>query len=93
MLATIRLGAAAPQLGVVLGARIAAKDIFSVIDRVPPIDGDRTDGLRPKEITGNIHVQDIHFSYPTRSEVKVLDGVNLEVYCRVVIFGSFGLFR
>ena len=56
-------------------ALFEAEEMF----QVPPIDSDREDGLKPEKITGNIHVQDVHFSYPTRPEVKVLDGINLEV--------------
>ncbi|KAK6049167.1 ABC transporter, ATP-binding protein [Cooperia oncophora] len=79
LLGTRRLSDAAPQMGAFLGAKTAATDIFAIIDRVPDIDPMSDDGLTPEEFVGRISFNNVHFSYPSRPTVKVLDGVNYEV--------------
>nr|AFX93749.1 P-glycoprotein 3 [Haemonchus contortus] len=78
-LGTRRLSDVAPQLGAFLGAKIAAADIFAVIDRVPEIDPMSNDGLTPEEFVGRLTFSNIHFTYPSRPTVKILDGVSFEV--------------
>ncbi|VDO07603.1 unnamed protein product [Haemonchus placei] len=78
-LGTRRLSDVAPQLGAFLGAKMAAADIFAVIDRVPEIDPMSSDGLTPEEFVGRLAFNNIHFSYPSRPTVKILDGVSFEV--------------
>ncbi|KAK5986122.1 hypothetical protein GCK32_011069, partial [Trichostrongylus colubriformis] len=79
LLGTRRLSDAAPQLGAFLGAKMAAADIFAIIDRVPDIDPLSDDGLTPEEFVGRLTFSNIHFRYPSRPGVKVLDGVSFEV--------------
>ncbi|PIO53142.1 hypothetical protein TELCIR_25538, partial [Teladorsagia circumcincta] len=79
LLGTRRLSDAAPQMGAILGAKTAAADIFAIIDRVPDIDPMSDDGLTPEEFVGRLTFSNIHFSYPSRPTVKVLDGVSYEV--------------
>ncbi|PIO58438.1 hypothetical protein TELCIR_20127, partial [Teladorsagia circumcincta] len=78
LLGTRRLSDAAPQMGAILGAKTAAADIFAIIDRVPDIDPMSDDGLTPEEFVGRLTFSNIHFSYPSRPTVKVLDGVSYE---------------
>ncbi|EYB91745.1 hypothetical protein Y032_0202g1767 [Ancylostoma ceylanicum] len=79
LIGTRRLGDAIPQMGVIVGAKLAAADIFAVIDRIPDIDSMQDDGFTPEEITGRLTFTNVHFSYPTRPTVKILNNVSYEV--------------
>ncbi|VDL67536.1 unnamed protein product [Nippostrongylus brasiliensis] len=46
---------------------------------VPEIDTLQTDGFSPEEFVGCLTFSNIHFSYPTRPTVKILDGISYEV--------------
>ncbi|ETN77118.1 hypothetical protein NECAME_11254 [Necator americanus] len=76
---TRRLGDALPQMSVIVGAKLAVADIFSIIDRVPDIDSMELDGFTPEEITGRLTFTHVDFSYPTRPTVKILDDISYEV--------------
>ena len=52
-------------------ARSAAVPIFSLMARNPDIDSLATDGLKLRNITGNIVFDKVDFSYPTRKELPV----------------------
>ena len=39
--------------------------------QVPTIDSSSDTGMQPKELTGQITFENVHFSYPSRKEVKV----------------------
>jgi len=43
------------------------------------IDSSSDSGLKPETVVGNISFDNVTFAYPTRQEVKVFDGFNLEV--------------
>ncbi|VDK49365.1 unnamed protein product [Cylicostephanus goldi] len=79
LVGTRRFGDAIPQMGVILGAKLAAADIFAVIDRVPDIDSSKMEGFTPEEITGRLSFTNVHFTYPARPTVKILDDVSYEV--------------
>ena len=52
-------------------ARSAAVPVFALMERVPVIDSLATNGLKLRNITGNIHFKDINFAYPTRKDLQV----------------------
>ena len=52
-------------------ARAAAVPIYALMERIPTIDSLATNGLKLRNITGNIAFNDINFSYPTRSDLQV----------------------
>lgn len=79
LIGTRRLGEAAPHLGAMASARLASRDIFEVIDHKPVIDCTKKTGLKPNRINGKISFENIHFTYPTRPEVKILKGVSFDV--------------
>ncbi|CAD6194446.1 unnamed protein product [Caenorhabditis auriculariae] len=79
LIGTRRLGDAAPHLGAILSARLAARDIFTVIDHEPEINCMQKGGLEPAEIVGKLTFENIEFTYPTRPETKILKGVSFEV--------------
>jgi len=43
------------------------------------IDSSSDTGLKPEDISGNISIKDVHFSYPTRPGDPILNGLNLEI--------------
>uniref|UniRef100_A0A0N5ANT6 ABC transporter family protein n=1 Tax=Syphacia muris TaxID=451379 RepID=A0A0N5ANT6_9BILA len=75
----VAIGQAAPQLGVIMSARNAASTIFSVIDRKPEINSQSTEGKKVSSPKGNIEFKNIHFRYPSRPEIKVLEDVSFKV--------------
>uniref|UniRef100_A0A7N4PJN0 ATP binding cassette subfamily B member 1 n=1 Tax=Sarcophilus harrisii TaxID=9305 RepID=A0A7N4PJN0_SARHA len=58
----------------------------------PTIDSFSTNGHKPDNIKGNLEFKNVHFTYPSRKEVKILKGLNLKVYSgqTVALVGSSG---
>lgn len=55
-------------------AKVALQKIFELFDRVPSINNwESRTGTQLKELSGDIVFKSVEFSYPNRSEVKVLD--------------------
>uniref|UniRef100_A0A7M4EZM6 ATP-binding cassette sub-family B member 5 n=1 Tax=Crocodylus porosus TaxID=8502 RepID=A0A7M4EZM6_CROPO len=59
-------------------AKMSAAHMFMLFERVPIIDGYSKEGLKPVT-DGNITSKEVMFNYPTRPEVKVLQGLNIKV--------------
>lgn len=71
----------APDMG---KAQHATGELKKLADRKPQIDtwsedGDRVSRSEKDSIQGTIEFRDVHFRYPTRSDVPVLRGLNLQV--------------
>uniref|UniRef100_A0A669R667 ATP binding cassette subfamily B member 4 n=1 Tax=Phasianus colchicus TaxID=9054 RepID=A0A669R667_PHACC len=60
-------------------AKMSAAHLFLLFERVPLIDSYSEEGEKPKIFEGNITFKDVAFKYPTRPEVKVLQGLNTAV--------------
>ncbi|KFV72988.1 Multidrug resistance protein 1, partial [Dryobates pubescens] len=73
------LGQAAPNLESVANARGAAYEVFQVINKKRLIDSSSKEGYKPDRLIGEIEFRNIHFSYPSRPDVKILRGLNLKV--------------
>lgn len=73
------LGLISPHLMVLLNARVSAAVIYQTIERVPTIDPYSKKGIRPSSITGTVVFDNVHFRYPSRKNVKVLNGLNLTI--------------
>ncbi|CAH1796934.1 unnamed protein product [Owenia fusiformis] len=88
----VAIGQAAPNLQNIGTARGAAYTIYNIIDRIPPIDSSSEAGTKPSGIKGNIEIKNLHFCYPTRPDVKVLQGISLKVGVgeSVALVGSSG---
>jgi len=69
----------APNLSAFSTGRAAAGQVFATIDRVPPIDTDNEEGVRPEKVEGAISFQDVKFHYPTRPDIPILKGLNLDI--------------
>ncbi|XP_039599141.1 ATP-dependent translocase ABCB1-like, partial [Polypterus senegalus] len=57
-----------------------------------PIDSSSKEGHKPDRIKGDIEFKNIHFSYPTRPDVKILQGLNLKVQSgtTIALIGASG---
>ncbi|XP_008937538.1 PREDICTED: multidrug resistance protein 1A-like [Merops nubicus] len=60
-------------------AKMSAAHLFMLFERVPSIDSYSEEGQKPKIFGGNITFKDVAFNYPTRPEIKVLQGLNMNV--------------
>ncbi|XP_013162197.1 PREDICTED: multidrug resistance protein homolog 49-like [Papilio xuthus] len=81
-----------PHAEVFAAARGAAASIFKLLDREPTIDSLDKGGLMPRRVLGDIKFDDVHFSYPSRPNVKVLQGFSLHIKAGecVALVGSSG---
>ncbi|ORY33913.1 ABC transporter B family member 11-like protein [Rhizoclosmatium globosum] len=75
-LAIGQVGALAPSI---TKALLAANKVFALVDRVTLMDTTVGKKVEAPEITGDVSLSKVKFSYPTRSEVQVLKGVDMDV--------------
>lgn len=73
------LGASSPFIESFGIAKGAAAKVFQIIENQPVIDPLADNGDIPYACQGNIAFQNVFFNYPSRSDVKVLQGVNLSI--------------
>ncbi|ORX81763.1 leptomycin B resistance protein pmd1 [Basidiobolus meristosporus CBS 931.73] len=59
----------------------AGQKLFQTIDRVSPIDSSSSEGVKPTECQGTIEFRQVSFCYPSRPDIKVLKGIDLDVPC------------
>uniref|UniRef100_A0A914YQM5 Uncharacterized protein n=1 Tax=Panagrolaimus superbus TaxID=310955 RepID=A0A914YQM5_9BILA len=74
------VGLISPHLMVLLNARVAAAVIYETIDTVPKIDVYSNRGKQLRNPKGLVEFKNVHFRYPSRKDVKVLNGLNLKIY-------------
>ncbi|XP_012860104.1 phosphatidylcholine translocator ABCB4 [Echinops telfairi] len=79
LIGAFSVGQAAPCIDAFANARGAAYVIFDVIDNNPKIDSFSERGHKPDNIKVNLEFNDVHFSYPSRANVKILKGLSLKV--------------
>ncbi|XP_074620270.1 ATP-dependent translocase ABCB1-like [Acropora palmata] len=81
LVGAMQLGQAGPNFTDVATARGAAYKVFQIIDRVPPIDSSSTDGivLDDNSFKGDVAFENIEFVYPSRPDIKILNGLSLTV--------------
>ncbi|KAF8670749.1 hypothetical protein HU200_050414 [Digitaria exilis] len=73
------LGQATPSVTAFAEGQAAAYRMFKIIDRQPDIDIYDTKGIILADIKGDVELKDVYFSYPTRPEHLVCDGLSLRV--------------
>ncbi|XP_017280598.1 ATP-binding cassette, sub-family B (MDR/TAP), member 4 [Kryptolebias marmoratus] len=73
------MGQTSPNIQTFASARGAAYKVYNIIDHNPNIDSYSETGFKPDFIKGNIEFQNIHFNYPSRPDVKILDDMSLSV--------------
>jgi len=69
---------AAPDMQVFNQAKAAGYEVFQVIQRKPLISND-SEGKMPSKIKGDIDFQYVHFSYPSRPDKPILQGLSLSI--------------
>ncbi|XP_039380537.1 ATP-dependent translocase ABCB1-like isoform X3 [Mauremys reevesii] len=81
-----------PHLECVASARGAAYEVYKVISKHRLLDSSAKEGHRPDKLKGEIEFKNIHFSYPSRPDVKILKGLNLKVQSgkTIALVGSSG---
>ncbi|XP_014662073.1 PREDICTED: multidrug resistance protein 1-like [Priapulus caudatus] len=79
MIGAFALGHAAPHVADFATARGAAAAIFKTIDSVPSIDVMSETGEKPNNLVGDIEFKNVFFKYPSRPDVKVLEGLSFSV--------------
>ncbi|EGW07209.1 Multidrug resistance protein 3, partial [Cricetulus griseus] len=92
LIGAFSVGQAAPCIDAFANARGAAYVIFDIIDNNPKIDSFSERGHKPDSIKGNLDFSDVHFSYPSRANIKILKGLNLKVQSgqTVALVGNSG---
>jgi len=70
------LGQASPNFNAFATAQAAASVVFDTIDRKPAIDSLDTSGRQLAKVRGEICFNEVHFSYPTRPDVPILNGLS-----------------
>ncbi|KAK4423898.1 ABC transporter B family member 15 [Sesamum alatum] len=63
----------------IVDASAAAKRIFEMIDRVPEIDSGNGKGKVFANVRGQFEFREVYFSYPSRKDEPVLQGLSLKV--------------
>ncbi|XP_030642513.1 bile salt export pump [Chanos chanos] len=79
LMAAMNLGQASPCLEAFASGRAAAKSIFDTIDREPEIDCFSKEGHKLDKVKGDIEFHNVMFNYPSRPDVKILDGLTMTV--------------
>jgi len=86
------LGQASPSFEAIAKGTGAGYKMFATIERVSPIDPTSEDGFKPESLEGNIAFKKVGFRYPTRKEVKVLDGLEFKIKAgqKIALVGQSG---
>jgi ATP-binding cassette subfamily B (MDR/TAP) protein 1 len=73
-------------------SHIAGSEIIALLDSVPDIDAESTQGKTVSKVQGRIDLKAVHFHYPTRPSVRVLRNFNLTVEpgTHVALVGASG---
>uniref|UniRef100_A0A3Q3VSZ1 Uncharacterized protein n=1 Tax=Mola mola TaxID=94237 RepID=A0A3Q3VSZ1_MOLML len=86
------VGQTSPNIQAFASARGAAYKVYSIIDHKPRIDSFSDAGFKPDFIEGDIEFKNIHFSYPSRPKIKILNNMSLSVMSgqTIALVGSSG---
>ncbi|KAJ8510289.1 hypothetical protein OPV22_000723 [Ensete ventricosum] len=79
MVGGMSLGETSPCISAFAAGRAAAYRMFETIKRQPEIDANDTSGVVLEDVNGEIELKDVYFSYPTRPEQLVFNGLSLRV--------------
>ncbi|WVZ91622.1 hypothetical protein U9M48_037768 [Paspalum notatum var. saurae] len=82
MIGGLALGQSAPSMAAFAKARVAAANIFRIIDHhrtMPAGVSDSDSGLELESVTGRVELRSVDFAYPSRPDVPILRGFSLSV--------------
>ncbi len=57
----------------------ATEDLFDIFNEVPEAVGEEVETAKSRAFNGQIRFENVSFSYPSRTDFKVLDNISLEV--------------
>ncbi|XP_076263944.1 multi drug resistance 50 [Rhynchophorus ferrugineus] len=92
MAGSMSFGIASPFIEAFSIAKAAGGKVFHIIDTLPIINLSKNNGEKPQHIKGHIKFQGVKFHYPSRKNVPILQGLNLEIIPgeTVALVGSSG---
>eukprot|EP00741_Cyanophora_paradoxa_P003931 tig00000741_g3824.t1 len=73
------IGQASPSFPIIADGRGAAFTVFAICDRPSGIDVFDSKGETLPDLSGDIELRDVEFTYPTRPDVPVLRGASMSV--------------
>ncbi|EPZ30847.1 ABC transporter domain-containing protein [Rozella allomycis CSF55] len=79
LIGAFSLGNLGPYISAFGNAQGAAFFVFNTIERNPLIDLMSNSGKRIENLQGNIEFKNVKFSYPSRPDIEVLHGINLQI--------------
>ncbi|KAH7659116.1 Xenobiotic-transporting ATPase protein [Dioscorea alata] len=79
VIAGLSLGQAAPSISTFVRARAAAYPIFEMIERNTVSKSSAKSGQILENVNGHIQFCNVKFSYPSRPDVIIFNGLNLEI--------------
>ncbi|PWA52634.1 AAA+ ATPase domain-containing protein [Artemisia annua] len=79
IMAGISAMSALPNVPFISEAKTATARMFEMISRVPLIDSERVKGKTIPSVRGDIEFRGVEFSYPSRPDTPILQGLNLRV--------------
>ncbi|XP_048517724.1 ATP-dependent translocase ABCB1-like isoform X1 [Dendroctonus ponderosae] len=79
MAGSMSFGSASPFIEAFATAKAAGRKIFHMIKTSPIINQSKNNGAKLAQVRGNIKLQNVKFQYPSRKDVPVLQGIDLEI--------------
>ncbi|XP_073136211.1 ABC transporter B family member 11-like isoform X2 [Henckelia pumila] len=79
LMGSFSLGQVSPCLSAFAAGQVAAFKIYDTISRKPEIDPISAEGRVMNDIKGDVELNDVHFSYPSRPNAKIFIGFSLRV--------------
>ncbi|WOH15795.1 hypothetical protein DCAR_0935341 [Daucus carota subsp. sativus] len=76
---SISLGQASPCLTAFAAGQVAACKIYETLNRIPEIDSFNPKGRKLDDINGDVELRDVYFSYPSRPNELIFNGLHLTV--------------
>ncbi|KAL2338871.1 hypothetical protein Fmac_013317 [Flemingia macrophylla] len=76
---SLRLGQASPSLTAFAAGQAASFKMFETIKRQPDIDSYATAGRQLDDISGDIELREICFSYPSRPDEQIFNGFSISI--------------
>ncbi|KAL4199569.1 hypothetical protein AMTRI_Chr03g145570 [Amborella trichopoda] len=81
----LSLGQAAPDISAFVRARAAAYSIFQMIERKTASKESSKTGKSLQKVEGHIQFRNVHFSYPSRPDVPIFEGLSLNIPAAKVV--------
>lgn len=77
LIGSFSLALLAPEMQAITHGRGAAAKLYTTIQRTPDIDSADPGGLKPGKAIGEITLDNVKFSYPSRRDVLILKGLSI----------------